>query len=39
MQEVTITVRDGTEIGAAVYAPEGGGRYPKDPWKEPKKAK
>ena len=26
MQEVTITVRDGTEIGAAVYAPEGGGR-------------
>ena len=28
MQEVTITVRDGTEIGAALYAPEGGGRYP-----------
>jgi uncharacterized protein len=28
MQEVTITVRDGTEIGAAIYAPEGGGRYP-----------
>src|SRR5437899_9367773 len=28
MQEVTITVRDGTEIGAAIYAPEGAGRYP-----------
>jgi len=28
MQEVTITVRDGTEIGAAIYAPERGGRYP-----------
>ena len=28
MKEVTITVRDGTQIGAAIYAPEGGGRYP-----------
>jgi hypothetical protein len=28
MQEVTITVRDGTEIGAAIYAPERAGRYP-----------
>src|SRR3954466_8338386 len=28
MKEVTITVRDGTEIGAAVYAPDGGARYP-----------
>src|SRR5919108_2091396 len=32
MQEVTITVRDGTEIAAAIYAPEShptsGGRYP-----------
>lgn len=28
MQEVSITVRDGVEIGAAVYAPEGNGRFP-----------
>jgi putative CocE/NonD family hydrolase len=28
MKEVTITVRDGTRIGAAVYAPEGSGRFP-----------
>ena len=28
MKEVSITVRDGTRIGAAVYAPEGSGRYP-----------
>ena len=32
MKEVTITVRDGTEIGAAIYAPEshptGSGRFP-----------
>src|ERR1051326_6127654 len=28
MKEARITVRDGTEIAAAVYAPEGGGRFP-----------
>ena len=28
MQEMTITVRDGTEIGVAIYAPDGAGRYP-----------
>ena len=28
IKEITITVRDGTEIGAAIYAPEGSGRYP-----------
>jgi predicted acyl esterase len=28
MREVSITVRDGTRIGAAVYAPEASGRYP-----------
>ena len=28
MKEVRIPVRDGTEIAAAVYAPEGGGRFP-----------
>ena len=28
MKEVSITVRDGTRIGAAIYAPEGGGKYP-----------
>lgn len=28
MKEVSITVRDGTQIGAAIYAPEGSGRYP-----------
>jgi len=28
IKEIKITVRDGTEIGAAIYAPEGSGRYP-----------
>jgi predicted acyl esterase len=28
MKEFSITVRDGTEIGAAIYAPEAGGRHP-----------
>ncbi|MDH4188804.1 MAG: CocE/NonD family hydrolase [Betaproteobacteria bacterium] len=28
MEEVTITVRDGTQIGAAIYAPENGARLP-----------
>ena len=28
MKEFSITVRDGTSIAAAVYAPEGGGRFP-----------
>src|SRR5437868_3690150 len=28
MKEVTITARDGTRIGAAIYAPEGSGKYP-----------
>lgn len=28
MREATITVRDGTEISVAIYAPEGSGRYP-----------
>ena len=28
MKEVTITVRDGTQIAAALYAPEGSGRFP-----------
>jgi predicted acyl esterase len=28
MKEFTITVRDGTRIGAAIYAPEGSGRHP-----------
>jgi uncharacterized protein len=28
MKELTITVRDGTRIGAAIYAPEGSGRFP-----------
>jgi hypothetical protein len=28
MREVSITVRDGTQIGAAIYAPEGSGRFP-----------
>src|SRR5258707_12822197 len=28
MKEVSITVRDGTRIGAAIYAPEANGRYP-----------
>ncbi|TMH66224.1 MAG: CocE/NonD family hydrolase, partial [Betaproteobacteria bacterium] len=28
MREVSITVRDGTRIGAAIYAPEGSGRFP-----------
>ncbi len=28
IKEITITVRDGTEIGAAIYAPEGSGRHP-----------
>jgi len=28
IKEMKITVRDGTEIGAAIYAPEGSGRYP-----------
>ena len=28
MKEVAITVRDGTRIGAAVYAPDGAGRRP-----------
>lgn len=27
-REVTITARDGTRIGAAIYAPEGGARHP-----------
>lgn len=28
MKEVSIPVRDGISIGAAIYAPEGGGRFP-----------
>jgi hypothetical protein len=28
MREVSITVRDGTSIGAAIYAPEGSGKFP-----------
>jgi len=28
MKEVEITVRDGTRIGAAIYAPESSGRFP-----------
>ena len=28
MKEASITVRDGTEIGVAIYAPEGSGRFP-----------
>src|SRR5256885_10028227 len=28
MKETSIPVRDGTQIGAAIYAPEGSGRYP-----------
>src|SRR3954462_10103738 len=28
MKEVTIAVRDGIRIGAAIYAPEGSGRFP-----------
>lgn len=28
MKEVSITVRDGTRIGAAIYAPEDNGKYP-----------
>src|SRR5258705_63169 len=28
MKEVSITVRDGTRIGAAIYAPQANGRYP-----------
>jgi putative CocE/NonD family hydrolase len=28
MKEAKVTVRDGTEIGVAIYAPEGGGRFP-----------
>lgn len=28
LKEFTITVRDGTSIAAAVYAPEEGGRFP-----------
>ena len=28
MKEISITVRDGMQIAAAVYAPEGGGRFP-----------
>ena len=28
MKEASITVRDGTRIGVAIYAPEGSGRFP-----------
>jgi putative CocE/NonD family hydrolase len=28
MKEASITVRDGTQIGVAIYAPEGNGRFP-----------